>query len=540
MFELVQRFLSSSQVHVDTPLGTGVGSPRAALVIASPRGGGCRERSGGTGHLDAGRARSPFALLKRNDYRVLDGPAYATPGCVTRPDPARNLAGHGRWAADRLTGINGLDRSAEARSGRPKMRIMDFATRLESAGLVLVDDAVAEGGSAVLHKARVQRQCGHLPEEGSFVAVKQHKDSILAIPGQLDRIQQEADVGRRIQHDHFVRTYGLLQDGGPPALLLEWIEGRTLEKWYFSQPKPHDWSTLQRFALGIARGLEGLHAAGVHHRDIKPENIMIDANERAVLMDIGVAEITADVEHTMHTSVKEFVGSVRTASPQFILGERYDAKDDVYSLGATCHFMFTGKRLFDEVERKPVLPIMIVTAVPQVAALQPDVPAPMKVLLQASLHRTRERRPSLAEFIECLERPDNAAILSRELERQGAEERSYSVIRVMDNGASFFADLAGDDVSPGSEYTIVRKLAPLSVPSYQKDIVPEKWIAEAVLKHINQNVGYFKIIGKRWEESRHATGIASLGLSLSGGRWVEFEKFTDTVREGDLVLKNSV
>jgi hypothetical protein len=158
----------------------------------------------------------------------------------------------------------------------------------------------------------------------------------------------------------------------------------------------------------------------------------------------------------------------------------------------------------------------------------------MKVLLEAMLHRRRERRPKLSDIVECVENPDGAAFISQEIERQGSEKRSYTIISVMDDGSSFFADLSGDDVRPGREFTIVRKVAPISVPSYQRPIGPVKWIAEAVLKHVHQNVGHFKVLGKRWEANRLGGGLAAL---TGSGNWVEYEKFTDTVRANDLVLK---
>lgn len=414
---------------------------------------------------------------------------------------------------------------------------MNIAQRLEIIGLKLITENIAEGGSAILHKAQVVSPQENLPTANTFVAVKQYRDSILKIPGQAERVRQEAELGQRIKNSNLVQAYGLSQKDDLTLLLLEWIDGDTLEGWYKSQKKPVEWATLQQILIGVAKGLGALHSSGVCHRDIKPENIMVRLDGQPILMDIGVAEITANTEHTLHTSVKDFVGSIRTAAPQFIMGEKYDIKDDIYSLGTTCFFLFTGKRVFDDVERKPVLPILVVTSTPTVATLHPNIPAPMKVLLEAMLHRSRERRPTLPEFLECIENPDNASFINKEIDKQGAEKRSYCVINVLDNGSSFFADLAGDNVRPGQKFTIVRKLASMEVPSYRRKISPEKWIAEAELKHVYQNAGFFKVIGKHWEESPLSrSGLFGLAGS---GHWVEHEKSTDTVQNGDLVLKDS-
>jgi serine/threonine protein kinase len=410
--------------------------------------------------------------------------------------------------------------------------------RLQTVGIALRQENVAEGGSAFIHQGQVVRATSRLPVVGVMVAVKEYKAAILEIEGQLDRIRQESELGQRIDNPHLVKTYGLVNDSSPPLLLLEWIDGLTLADWYSAQPKPIPWEALKRAAIGIAEGLNALHLEKVYHRDLKPENVMVRKDGDAVVMDIGVAEITGNNSHTLHTDVATFVGSARTASPQFIMGEAFDPRDDIYSLGATYHLLFTGRNLFDDVERKPVLHIMVVTKGAVIAALQPEVPPPLKVLLEAALHRVRERRPSLQEVIECLDNPQGSPFIGRELERQAAEKRTYSVIQVMDNGASFLADLAGDDIRPGREFTVIRKLPTVNVPSYQRDIAPEKWIAESVLKHVYQNVGHFNVLSKHWDAGSASTTMAALGM-IGGGRWVQSEKSQDKVMRGDLVLKNS-
>jgi serine/threonine protein kinase len=65
-----------------------------------------------------------------------------------------------------------------------------------------------------------------------------------------------------------------------------------------------------------------LHQGGVKHRDIKPQNVLVTAEGLPILMDTGIIELAADDGHTMHTSVRDFVGSVRYAAPQFILAAR--------------------------------------------------------------------------------------------------------------------------------------------------------------------------------------------------------------------------
>jgi serine/threonine protein kinase len=414
---------------------------------------------------------------------------------------------------------------------------MDLKQRLENIGLELLEANVGEGGSAFVHKAQVMRKTSNLPIEGTLVAVKEYKPSILSISGQIERIRQEAHVGQSIRHGNLIITYDLLDDKDSPLLLLEWIDGSTLESWVEKLPSDPPWELVKDMALGIAEALKILHQGSVFHRDIKPENVMIENGKRSVLMDVGVAELTANNEHTLHTSIKDFVGSVRTASPQFILGESYDIKDDIYSLGATCHYLFTGRRIYDEVERKPLLPIAVVNSSPKIAKLIDDIPSSIKILLEASLHRTRDRRPTINEFIECLESPTDARFLTNEIEKQGTEKRGYNVIEIIDH-SSFLVDLAGDRVNKNAKFTVVRKLSSIRLPSYQREVNPEIWVAEAVLKHTSQNIGHFVTLEKKWEAKN--TGLSALNLGgKNSGTWVEEESYTSSVAVDDLVLKDS-
>lgn len=407
---------------------------------------------------------------------------------------------------------------------------------LKELGLQLVKSSIGGGGSAVVHKTRVvERLLDGMPESGSLIAVKQYKPSLVDVEGQWERIEQEAFLGQSIDHPNIIRTYGLRKMGSPPrpCLLLQWIDGPTLEAWYRHEKKPIEWEKIRSICGNIVAGVAELHSRGVRHRDIKPENVMMRSDGTAVLMDMGVAEITADNEHTLHTKIQDFVGSARYASRQFILGEGFEFADDVYSIGATFLLLFTGRVPYAEIERKPVLPIMVTQGPPEIGKLQDNVPSPMKVLLQGCLHARRERRPSLGEILECLASPESAKYISTELERQTKEQRSYEILRLDARGGGFYADLAGDSPPIGEEYTVVRRDKPLAVPSYQREIQPERWIATAELRHMYQNVGHFKLLGKKWQPARH-----DWVQSMVGGQWVDYDKVSEDVQPGDLVVKN--
>lgn len=108
-----------------------------------------------------------------------------------------------------------------------------------------------------------------------------------------------------------------------------------------------------------ALAADALHLAGVIHRDIKPGNIMVLADgSQAVLMDLGLAQLADDVDGRL-TRTRQFVGTLRYASPEQVLsvGE-IDCRSDVYSLGATLWELLTLHPLYGADESTPTPELM--------------------------------------------------------------------------------------------------------------------------------------------------------------------------------------
>jgi WD40 repeat protein/serine/threonine protein kinase len=109
----------------------------------------------------------------------------------------------------------------------------------------------------------------------------------------------------------------------------------------------------------VAQAAHALHEAGVIHRDIKPGNIMVTGDGgRACLMDLGLAQLADDVEGRL-TRTRQFVGTLRYASPEQVLAVgRLDRRTDVYSLGATLYELLTLRPLYGATELTPTPELM--------------------------------------------------------------------------------------------------------------------------------------------------------------------------------------
>jgi serine/threonine protein kinase len=152
-------------------------------------------------------------------------------------------------------------------------------------------------------------------------------------------------------------------------------------------------------ARQAAEAAHALHEAGVIHRDIKPGNILLTADgNQAVLMDLGLAQLADETEGRL-TRTRQFVGTLRYASPEQQVGATLDRRADVYSLGATLWELLTLRPLFGVTEQMPT-PDMILKlqqADPErVRKHNPRVPQDLDAIVMKCLAKEKERRYATA------------------------------------------------------------------------------------------------------------------------------------------------
>jgi hypothetical protein len=150
----------------------------------------------------------------------------------------------------------------------------------------------------------------------------------------------------------------------------------------------------------VAEAADALHEAGVVHRDIKPGNIMIEGDGRTtVLMDLGLAQLADEAEGRL-TRTRQFVGTLRYASPEQVLAAgRVDRRSDVYSLGATLWELLTLRALFGATDETPTPDLMqtiLVTEPDSPRKYHPGVPRDLEAIVLKCLEKDRGRRYATA------------------------------------------------------------------------------------------------------------------------------------------------
>src|SRR3954471_11228743 len=161
------------------------------------------------------------------------------------------------------------------------------------------------------------------------VAVKVIRESDLMTAEEkeqfLARFRNEAEAAGRLTHPGIVQIY----DIGPSYLVMEYLDGKSLSA-VLTARHAYTVQEVCSIVLQVSDAIDYAHKRGIVHRDIKPANIMMMDDGGVKVMDFGVARL----DSSTLTVAGTVVGSVRYMAPEQMMGEKVDARADVFSLGA--------------------------------------------------------------------------------------------------------------------------------------------------------------------------------------------------------------
>jgi len=226
---------------------------------------------------------------------------------------------------------------------------------------------------------------------GSLRAIKVIRPDLTANANMEQLFVREARALMQINHDAIVHCHDLLSEEGRVYLVMELVEGPSLEE--VLRDGPISTEEVRSLMRRIGAGLAAAHALGVVHRDISPGNIILPNGraEEAKLIDFGVAAVAAVPGQTM---VGDFKGKLAYASPeQFgLYGGKVDARSDIYSFGlvlaeaASGAAIPMGQTFYEAVELRKVQP-----------RIPPNVPAELRGEIEPMLRPDPKDRPQSAD-----------------------------------------------------------------------------------------------------------------------------------------------
>jgi hypothetical protein len=206
-------------------------------------------------------------------------------------------------------------------------------------GSYVIKEPIGEGGMGAVFKAE------H-PQIGNLIAVKVLGLGRGASAKDQARFLSEAKTTAGLNHTNIVRIIDFIVQDGIYYMLMEYVEGDSLEQLLTQQDGPLPLSRTATILAFVGRALDYAHNRGVVHRDVKPSNILIAREDgRVVLSDFGIAKLTEGTTLDL-TKDGAAIGTPTYMSPEQARGIPVGPASDIYSLGVVLYQMATGTTPF--------------------------------------------------------------------------------------------------------------------------------------------------------------------------------------------------
>ena len=248
----------------------------------------------------------------------------------------------------RVTAADGfLEEHAFDRAARQAVSHMNGELLGRQLGPYEIRALIGTGGMGEVYRA-------HDPTLHRDVALKVLSRDFALDPERIIRFKREAQVVAALNHQNVAAIYGLEESTDVRALVLEFVEGRTLAELIARGPVSVDEAVV--IARQIAEALEAAHEQGIVHRDLKPSNIAVRDDGTVKVLDFGIAKVVhlpVDAAATIATPTNTptapegtLFGTPAYMSPEQAKGRAADKRSDIWAFGAVLFEMLSGQRAF--------------------------------------------------------------------------------------------------------------------------------------------------------------------------------------------------
>jgi Tol biopolymer transport system component len=281
------------------------------------------------------------------------------------------------------------------------MLALDVGTRIGPYEILQFSGA---GGMGQVYRARDTRL-------NRDVAVKILPDALLHDHDPLARFRREAQVLASLNHPNIATIHGLEESDGVRALVMEFVEGRTLAE-IIAGSRAGGGAPVERLSLSdavniarqIAEALEAAHEQGIIHRDLKPANVIVREDGAVKVLDFGLAKAldpayaaaqaavgapmgtAPTVTSPAVTNLGVILGTAAYMSPEQARGKPVDKRADIWAFGVVLYEMVMGRRLFQGENVTDVLAAVVKDA-PDLSAAPPALRRLLEKCLEKDPHK---------------------------------------------------------------------------------------------------------------------------------------------------------
>jgi tetratricopeptide (TPR) repeat protein len=227
------------------------------------------------------------------------------------------------------------------------------------------------------------------------------------------RLLVEAQTVAKLKHPNIVTVYDAGEVDQQPYVVMEYIQGKTLNNYDLD-----GFEGMVLITKQICAALQYAHEHDIVHRDLKPENVIIQPDGTLLLMDFGLAVSTT----SRMTEKGLIMGTVAYMSPEQAFGYEVTPASDLYSLGVILYELATGSLPFEAENALAIITQHIHAPVVPPRAKNERIPIPLNDLILALLNKEPQDRPGSAVDVTTL--LDDPLLLEREI----SSEQDFSVL----------------------------------------------------------------------------------------------------------------
>lgn len=263
------------------------------------------------------------------------------------------------------------------------------------AGKYHVESILGAGGMATVYCARTARL-------ERAVAIKVFRKDLANDARLRERFRREATSTRRLAHPNIIEILDQGEmDDGTPFMVMEYIDGQTLEALLKKSPGPMGIAHVLDLMAQVVAGLARAHDFQVIHRDLKPDNLYVvtlpDGRECVKILDFGIARSLLD---SRLTGTGEIFGTPQYMAPERITSIEAGPSADLYALGCIMYRCATGRLPFQAGDVTAYLIAHLREAPPSPRQINPEVPPAFEALILQCLEKKPEARPADARAVE--------------------------------------------------------------------------------------------------------------------------------------------
>ena len=221
----------------------------------------------------------------------------------------------------------------------------------------------------------------------------------------MERFIREARAAGKLSHPNIITIYEVGREEDLTYIVMEYIEGDSLQKQIVSKKKFSAQEILNLFTP-LCDGLDYAHKNKIIHRDIKPANILIDRTGKPFIVDFGVARI----ETSSMTQTGTTLGTPSYMSPEQVMGKKVDNRSDIFSLGVILFEILTGQRPFGGGNVSTIIYKIVNEEPVSITDIAKNLPEGFEHVIHRALAKDSDKRYNACmELAADLQHPDQAA-----------------------------------------------------------------------------------------------------------------------------------